>query len=73
MQSEAGSGVELAASWEGFSIPLGEVCASCWHVPSLLLFCCSAEASLAFVGLGSPLKFCSAIVDAPAGEEGRPS
>ena len=56
------TGVELARFCDGFSKPLDEVCAFCWHVPSLLLFYPTQSYSmlhkawLAFVGLGSPLK-----------------
>ena len=56
VQSEADSGIKLATFWEGFPRALDEVCASFWHVPSLLLFYCSAKARLALLGLGSPLK-----------------
>ena len=55
----------LESSWrvsaKGFSRPLSEVCVFfCWHVPSLPLFYPSPvlnRAWLAFVGLGSPLKW----------------
>ena len=60
MQREVDIGVELTRFREGSSRPLNEACAFYCHVPSLPVFYPPPvldRARLAFVGLGSPLKF----------------